>query len=539
MRRSFLLACVSALLLALPLAARATPPPDPDEIAAGPPVAQGLRDSIRYVIVTTRALRPEFIRLAQAHTHDGLRAVVQTLESIRAGYPVAADDAERIRLFLQDAHRDWGLRWLLLGGDASVIPMRRVKLRLWYLNDLLWLPTDQYYSRLEGAGPAEGDSTWGGSSGDPADLSPILNVGRAPVRTAEEARRFVTKTLSGLEERRVPADRQVLLAAGIIPRGQYDILEDFGVDAEYLRPLFESDPRAHVARLYKNWGRWPGSSPESRATLIDSLNRGYDIAVLSGAGGPGVFIAGSEREKQDWFYSADAYALRNSHRLTRFAFLSAYTCAPDSGLSIGAALMNDPQGGAVAVLGPTLYMFTTDMPFLFFFFTALSEGGAVTAGEALTRMEAQFVPECVPVIRNHAMTSLGMVLFGDPALPWWSAPAPAEPRLARGPAERASVQGAAMGGLALGAPYPNPASTEVRLELSVPASFAGTPFEAAVFDLTGRKVRSLGRGELPAGRYALTWDLRSDRGEAVRAGLYFIRSTVGGEIQTRRVVVAR
>ncbi len=39
----------------------------------------------------------------RAYRRDGLRAGVWTLEAIRVAYPVARDEAERLRMFLQDA----------------------------------------------------------------------------------------------------------------------------------------------------------------------------------------------------------------------------------------------------------------------------------------------------------------------------------------------------------------------------------------------------------------------------------------------------
>ena len=35
-------------------------------------------------------------------------------------YPSAADDAERIRLFIRDCYTRWGTKWVLLGGDAAL-----------------------------------------------------------------------------------------------------------------------------------------------------------------------------------------------------------------------------------------------------------------------------------------------------------------------------------------------------------------------------------------------------------------------------------
>ncbi len=47
--------------------------------------------------------------------------------------------------------------------------------------------------------------------------------------------------------------------------------------------------------------------------------------------------------------------------------------------------------------------------------------------------------------------------------------------------------------------------------------------EVALYDVTGRQVRSLARGTYPAGRHDLAWDGRDDRGRAAAPGVYLAR----------------
>src|SRR6185503_1682704 len=65
-----------------------------------------------------------------------------------------------------------------------------------------WVPTDLYYSCLDGNWNADGDSTFADAfagswnPGDDADLLPEVWVGRAPVVTPSDAELFVRKTLT-------------------------------------------------------------------------------------------------------------------------------------------------------------------------------------------------------------------------------------------------------------------------------------------------------------------------------------------------------
>lgn len=52
--------------------------------------------------------------------------------------------------------------------------------------------------------------------------------------------------------------------------------------------------------------------------------------------------------------------------------------------------------------------------------------------------------------------------------------------------------------------------------------------EIAIYDLRGRAVRDFGALRLEAGRWAMSWDGRDDRGSGVGAGSYFNRVSVDG-----------
>lgn len=84
------------------------------------------------------------------------------------------------------------------------------------------------------------------------------------------------------------------------------------------------------------------------------------------------------------------------------------------------------------------------------------------------------------------------------------------------------------------APWPNPAASVARVRLELPAPDA---VALEVFDVAGRHVRTLRRGELPAGAHEIEWDLRDDRGVRAAAGLYFVRTRLGRRVTTRRIVI--
>jgi hypothetical protein len=101
--------------------------------------------------------------------------------------------------------------------------------------------------------------------------------------------------------------------------------------------------------------------------------------------------------------------------------------------------------------------------------------------------------------------------------------------------EAPSVPGATLPArLALESVRPNPFRAVTRIDFALPR-----PAEArlAVYDISGRRVRTLLSGPREAGRYRAEWDGRGMTGARVAAGVYFFRLAAGGEALTRKVTV--
>ncbi len=92
------------------------------------------------------------------------------------------------------------------------------------------------------------------------------------------------------------------------------------------------------------------------------------------------------------------------------------------------------------------------------------------------------------------------------------------------------------GGLALSAPWPNPAATFTRMSFDLAQAARAS---AEIFDLGGRQVRGIDLGPQSAGRHSVAWDLADDDGRLVPAGLYVLQVRVGGKRASRRITVVR
>jgi hypothetical protein len=86
------------------------------------------------------------------------------------------------------------------------------------------------------------------------------------------------------------------------------------------------------------------------------------------------------------------------------------------------------------------------------------------------------------------------------------------------------------------APFPNPFRSATTLAFELERSGRVT---IEVFDVSGRKVRTLQDGMLDADRYSVAWDGVNDAGRRVAPGVYFARMSTAEQILTTRMSVLR
>jgi len=82
-------------------------------------------------------------------------------------------------------------------------------------------------------------------------------------------------------------------------------------------------------------------------------------------------------------------------------------------------------------------------------------------------------------------------------------------------------------------PSPFQGSTRLRYVLPQP----GGKVDLRIFDVSGRVVRSLVRGERPGGVHEALWDGRDDQGHRLAAGLYFCRLRAAATTRTTRLLL--
>jgi len=163
-----------------------------------------------YVIITSESLKNAqgeytFQTLKEFKESRGTSTAIVTVQEIYSYYE-GRDNPEKIRNFIIAAYNVWKSRYILLGGDSDVVPVRKlfVNLNVPDSNNR-FIPSDLYYACLGGSFNSDGDSYWGeptdGSDipdnpyGNDIDLMAEITVGRASIDDAQQLSNFVYKTI--------------------------------------------------------------------------------------------------------------------------------------------------------------------------------------------------------------------------------------------------------------------------------------------------------------------------------------------------------
>ncbi|HMQ16242.1 MAG TPA: C25 family cysteine peptidase [Phycisphaerae bacterium] len=251
------------------------------------------------LIVVPRAMAGALDRFIE-HKRKSLDARLVALEEVLAHH-AGADDAERLKRHLYDAWRERGVRYVLLVGDADVMPVRYMVLdRVTEpAFDYAFYPSDLYYAdvaRADGSFDdwnAQREGFHAGYYGevrgeknkrdpinyDQVDYRPELALGRWPVSTPEEAAIVAAKTIryeTGLgpaRGRETPTAALVAVGGWIDSRGHMD------------RVAARLEARWRVERLYHaDAGRNDGTPPPTEPELLRVMNGGARLVLHAGHG---------------------------------------------------------------------------------------------------------------------------------------------------------------------------------------------------------------------------------------------------------------
>lgn len=353
---------------------------------------------VAYVIITNEEMAPVFEELALWKTMKGVPAVVRTVEWIQQNYRAGADRAESIRNFIQDAYTKWGAEWVLLGGDTEVIPARYGYVSF-YMGE--FIPTDMYYSCLDGNWNADGDSLWGEAyhssydTGDEVDLYSEVYIGRMPVTNYLEAEILVDKVIDYANAVETHSKEKFLILGEVIFPVPYEPGDPIFLDGAYIgdyiyRQHLEGNPDIVTDRQFENCDAYPGSIYLSRESALDSMNAGTNHVLHLGHG-----YAYNMSVGRGTILNVDADNLTNGGRTFSMYLMNCTNVAFDMKCLAEYFLLND-KGGAFAISGSSRSAFpSASNPYLDTYYKLMFNEDVVELGKCHTKSREPYTPSAI------------------------------------------------------------------------------------------------------------------------------------------------
>ena len=250
--------------------------------------AKDITDPYDMLIITTSTLAPQFMPLKDFH--DGARVATEIVTTDEIG----GFGSTLIRDFIRDQYLNYGIEYVLIGGDDDVIPAINLYVESWSGPDAeveSRMPADIYFGCLDGTYNYDGDTNYGepndGEGGGDVDLVAEVYVGRASVNSAAEADNFVNKTLAYITTPGEYRSKTLLVGeylgfGGVADYGgnALDELVDGSSAGGYATIGIPSDT-FDIDRLYeRDWAghSWP------RSEIVNRINAGVNILNHFGHG---------------------------------------------------------------------------------------------------------------------------------------------------------------------------------------------------------------------------------------------------------------
>lgn len=415
-----------------PAMAQARPLPGRDEGPAPSRVPALPQGRVDYIILTTQALAASFQPLADAHTREGLRTAILTVEDVQANHRIGGDLQETVRMMLRTAYEEWGTRYVLIGGDADVLPPRYARSRFYPPGGYTDIPADLYFAGVDGNWNKDADGIFGEgyvdftNIGDNVDMLAEFALGRAPVKDSGQATVFVQKCLDYMSPADPDAYGRGLFASEVLFPQEWSEPTSPTLDgATYSERLIADYIVAggnfmQAWRLYENFDDYFGAIPESKQAVLDSLDTGrFGLANHVGHG----FYYNMSLGDANAFVS-DADALQNGPNWFLLYALNCSSGAFDFECLLERFIQN-PNGGSVISMGSARAAFpTTADQYQQEFYREVFVDKNVRVGVAMMEGRAVYAGSTL-VEGSDRWTHFTYTLLGDPALRVWrEAPTP-------------------------------------------------------------------------------------------------------------------
>lgn len=360
----------------------------------------------QMIIITDDTRAPWFADYVSWRNAKGISTAVFLTSDIYSTY-TGTDNAAKIRAFITDAYQSWAdsstpLEYVILGGDDEVVPERGCKGRVGGTVDNR-MPTDIYFSNLDGTWNANNNTTYG-ENNDQVDYLPEVHIGRFPAETIGEFNNMFRKHIYYTDNNTYSNNLSLLIG------------ENLNMNPVTWGGDYKDDVALHIpdtyqfSRLYQREGTYNGTN------VWNAINSGYNVMNHMGHANETSLIGQATNT---------IHGLQNSE----YGFLFSQGCYPAAfdqrtsgdGESIGEHFVIAPNA-LMAFIGNTRYGWyapgSIDGASQYYdrsYFVGMFENAQAELGKALTYSRLDNL--------NSAMENDVMrwcyyetVLFGDPSI---------------------------------------------------------------------------------------------------------------------------
>lgn len=380
-------------------------------------------DNWQYLIVTNNSLKSAFAPLAAWKTRKGVRGKVITTEEIGGSYN-GMDLKQKIKNALKDYYDNHSLKYVLLGGDSTIIPIKRQYCPCDVVTDSVYnyIPTDLFYSCF-------GTMDWTNVSHCDINYSLDVAISRIPVNSPSDVSSFVNNILEYEMNPDTMSWNKSILLSGIKTDTIINGISDSHnkcelLYANYITPNWDGNR----FRFYDTGTDHPQGADYNVTwyTLQTEYNQGYTFLHMKTHGNSFYWrledVNGSPN-----FYFDTLVPFLNNHSYTTITTASCLTNDFSKSDCLSKAFMVNPNAKAVAYLGHTgealdyrsFNILGPTEEFIGHFYSNLFSDSNHRLGNAVeaSGIDLRSNISSTDSDNKWARTLLGMNLVGDPETP--------------------------------------------------------------------------------------------------------------------------
>lgn len=388
------------------------------------------KDRAEYIVITSPELKKAFEPLVRWKTTKGVKAEIVTTDYIEQNYEGASMQL-KIKSCIYDYYQNKGLKYVLLGGDDTVVPIFKCYVDVENTRSK-FVPADLFYSSFGGA--FDWDANGNGLSGEAEDqekkvtdddvnFAPSVFLTRLPIRTSKEVNAYWNKLYSyEMPDPDAYWNNNILMCGtNLDDVFAHDAIE-MGDElySKSIKPFWNGGR----VRFYNNYADLPKGedSKFNEENIQNQLSKGYSFVDMIAHGE--VHAWGDSND--NFYYNTSAMSLKSLGFGTIITTSACFTNAFDDSnndLCLSEAFIRNINSGVLAYLGCSREGWYTiispigpSLEYEVCFYKKLFNSLSKNYGAIVAAAKADMIPSCSETNKRRWI-QFGLNPIGDPEMP--------------------------------------------------------------------------------------------------------------------------